>query len=721
MGKTRKIKQTKMNRTKTKRTKSIQNINHITIIKPTKDLKSVISLQTNLERQKYVDSMIKAFMQSNTSKVTPNSDFYNYTNYSWVSNKDRNLEISSKFYSQLDDPRIKQEEVYFKVMDIVKDLEHKNKEVANLRNSVLNRSEKDALHHIIEATEKINEFVKNDDLYGLLAYANMNEIVKPNSPIFWNIMPDLKHPEIIRNYINIPPANYGGLDQLITIFDTDDAATIKRKKEFKVKFFEYLQELFDTIYGKDTHKLDSEAMLQVNYEILNAIKNHDVKEELFHNVVTKSESVSKLGFDWSKFALALGYKHVPDFFISDSLSYVKTIMDIINAKWKTPAWISWWKYLFVKNISRFHKGISHIYFNFSRTYIQGITAHMPTEIGPIFIMSLGFDKAISEEFVKRYRSQKVIDYVNNMAEIIRSIFIKKIKRNTWLSPKTKAAALMKLEHMKFVIGDTAKGLHDDPKIKYSPTDPWGNLEKIYAYRLQKYIELDGKSSALLNFPYVDLKNIRLTGRQIYIVNAFYTPTKNDIYIPLAYLQKPFVDLDERGVEYNLAYIGFTLGHELAHSLDNTGSKFDHTGKLENWWSPRDFKIYNRKLDDIKKQYVLFAKRDGEVLDPNLSIGENCADIIGVSLCEEYLQDFQLKNDDVVSIKYLSFKGYYNYVAIQMRQVISKKALKAQMGTNPHPPDKYRVNVPLSRLKIFKSIYNIKKTDNMYWNNEDVIW
>ena len=61
-------------------------------------------------------------------------------------------------------------------------------------------------------------------------------------------------------------------------------------------------------------------------------------------------------------------------------------MDIINAKWKTPAWISWWKYLFVKNISRFHKGISHIYFKFSRTYVQGISSHMPIEIGPIFIM-----------------------------------------------------------------------------------------------------------------------------------------------------------------------------------------------------------------------------------------------------------------------------------------------------------------------------------------------
>jgi predicted metalloendopeptidase len=40
--------------------------------------------------------------------------------------------------------------------------------------------------------------------------------------------------------------------------------------------------------------------------------------------------------------------------------------------------------------------------------------------------------------------------------------------------------------------------------------------------------------------------------------------------------------------------------------------------------------------------------------------------------------------------------------------------------NPHPLDKYRANCPLSRLRLFKSIYNIKKGDGMYWDS-DTIW
>ena len=54
--------------------------------------------------------------------------------------------------------------------------------------------------------------------------------------------------------------------------------------------------------------------------------------------------------------------------------------------------------------------------------------------------------------------------------------------------------------------------------------------------------------------------------------------------------------------------------------------------------------------------------------------------------------------------------------MQIRQKISQKAILAQLKTNPHPLDKYRCNVPLSRLQLFRSVYNIKKGDRMYWES-----
>ena len=46
--------------------------------------------------------------------------------------------------------------------------------------------------------------------------------------------------------------------------------------------------------------------------------------------------------------------------------------------------------------------------------------------------------------------------------------------------------------------------------------------------------------------------------------------------------------------------------------------------------------------------------------------------------------------------------------------------KSQIIFNEHSFAKYRCNVPLSRSTIFRSIYNVKKGDHMYWKN-DTIW
>jgi predicted metalloendopeptidase len=98
-----------------------------------------------------------------------------------------------------------------------------------------------------------------------------------------------------------------------------------------------------------------------------------------------------------------------------------------------------------------------------------------------------------------------------------------------------------------------------------------------------------------------------------------------------------------------------------------------------------------------------------------------ADISGLAICEEYLKDFQDKNDDVIPIKDLSFQAFFVYVAISNKQHVYKNAIKSQLKVNPHPLDKYRVNVPLSRLELFRSIYNIKKGDDMYWPSTSTIW
>ena len=109
------------------------------------------------------------------------------------------------------------------------------------------------------------------------------------------------------------------------------------------------------------------------------------------------------------------------------------------------------------------------------------------------------------------------------------------------------------------------------------------------------------------------------------------------------------------------------------------------------------------------------------MDASLSTGEDLADISGLKICEEYLRDFQDKNHEPMPLRLESFKTFFIYIAIQSRQKIYDAAIKSQLKINPHPMNKYRTNCPLARLELFKSIYNIKKGDKMYWSNNDTIW
>jgi putative endopeptidase len=320
--------------------------------------------------------------------------------------------------------------------------------------------------------------------------------------------------------------------------------------------------------------------------------------------------------------------------------------------------------------------------------------------------------------VDRNKNDEIVKYVENLGTDLLTVFKRIITRNNWLSPSTKKNALLKLNHIKLIIG-SPKLLREDPLLGYSDTDAWGNIMKITWWRTEKLINLEGKQT--IDIPEIDWSIFKLVGTQAYIVNAYYTPTLNSIYIPLGYLQKPFIDLNERGIEYNLAHIGYTLGHEMSHSLDNTGRKYDYKGNLHNWWTPADLKKFNEKVANVVKQYETFAMYDGIKMDATLSTGENLADISGLFICEEYLRDFQIKNNDVTAIRALSFEAFFVYIAIQARQKIYDKAVQAQLKTNPHPMDKYRTNCPLSRLKLFQSVYNIKPGDKMYWSSTEPIW
>jgi putative endopeptidase len=735
------------------------------------EFKSFETIRSSNDSSSYENNIKKVIKllktQESPQNLAPNQDFYTYVNYLWLKNTQKNIKYLSKkekYFVQIDDYRMTQNKVYIQLFEIIRDYiknnphSKKTKCISNVYTSLLNLDSKPIKKHIkdlIDIIEYFHNYPKptqsnsnpeiitnynavktaesaisstvvkmykvtnfDDLLWELLAKINQNQIISFACPINWQVIPDEKNSTIFRNYVSLPELSlYDANFYLPNEGQTKDYIIYKNKviKEY----LKYIDKIFDACLGKH-HGLKAQDVFDVEYDILSAMGCDSVKNDSpdFYNIVKADESLEKYGFDWHKFSFYLGYKKVPDFFICDSLNYLKCIMDTLKKNFLSQKWKSYWYYIHLRQLIRFDKNLRHIYYDFNNKFLKGQPEMFPRELYPIFGLSYTFNTFLTEQYISKYKNDAAVEFVKILGYDLITVFKNIIKRNTWLSQKSKKAALEKLDHLKLVVAEP-ESLREDPLLDYSPDDAWSNLLLISRWKINKFLQLQGNE--VIDIPNVDWKNIELTGYQAYIVNAFYTPISNSIYVPLAYIQKPFVDMGERGMEYELAHIGFVLGHEMSHSLDNKGSKYDYSGNLKDWWTPQDKKHYESLIKNIQQQYEVWALRDGIKFDASLGIGEDMADISGLRIVIEYLGDFQEKNNDIIQVRSLSYQALFTYYAIQYREHIYKKALQAQLKTNPHPLDKYRTNVPLSRSKIFRTLFNVEKGDDMFWSSTNQIW
>ena len=655
------------------------------------------------------------------SKITPRNDYYTYINYRWISDQEKRLKTKKQYFVQQDSFRMGQDEVYHELMEMTEAYIKNNntprsKSISNVYKSFLHLNEKSAEAHAKHIYEFVEEYTKSKTLLEFLAEINKNEVVAWGSPIVWGINPNNKKSNIYTVFIGAGQLALYDYDLYGEIDAYDPAA--KYKTTVKREYFVYIDRLFTACIGKD-HGLLAQDIWDVENQILDAFVCTEIPNDSPNNYNNiNGKDAIKYGFDWPTFAKAMGYANVPDKIVVTSLNYLKCIMRTLQSSWTTPKWKTYWLYLYYRQLARFHNKWRPIHHDFHEKLISGQSIMFPPELYPVFGLSACFNTFLTNEFIAKNKRMEYILYVGNMADDLKEVFTRIIERNTWLAPSTKKVALLKLKTMKLIVGSPTI-LREDPLLDYTDNDAWGNLSKLSLWRTKQCTVLHNQT--VQDIPVIDWQAFKLVGTQAYVVNASYTADQNAIYIPLGILRKPFIDLDERGIEYNLAHIGFTLGHELSHSLDTTGSQYDQNGNFNNWWTDADRKVFNTKVKDVCNQYEEFAGRDGIKMDATMSSGENLADISGLAICSEYLKDFQTKNEDIVPIRSLSFEAFFCYYAIQARQQISRSAIEAQLKSNPHPLDKYRTNCPLSRIALFKSIFNIQKGDNMYWHNSDTIW
>lgn len=676
-----------------------------------------LKISNEKKNKEYVKTLKQAF--NIPYKITPQNDFYGYINYHWLK-KDKNLlNKELEYITQIDNIRITQNKVYLEIYNIIKNYikTHNNPESRSLENFTesahnLNPISK-SLTNIKEYILYLDELRKDkNNIWKLLAYINKIDMAKQKCPFVWTIEANPNNNKLFISKIS--PFIFDSL----YIYGIQSVSNYE-KKLTENQFNNYLKKLFNVTINNSNYNYKN--VTPVLLDIVEALLCKDESIEGVTNVIIDAdEAYEKYGFNWNEFAKELGYKEIPKKFLCGNLKYLKCGTKLLLDNWNSEKWRDFWLWIYVRIIARFTKSWNKIFFEYYGKTLRGQIAETSKEIKCTEYTCFAFNKLINKLYLHEYIDPSKIDFIKNLSEDLKIVFKRIITRNNWLSPKTKKYALEKLDALKILLVKPPEFSVDPPStIGYKKDELYNNLLKYSIWRTKFLISLVGKK--VQPFPTVDWTSypIKFTSYQSFVVNAMYIQSLNTIYIPAAYIQKPFIDLYNRTMGYNLATIGFTIAHELSHSLDDKGSKYDKNGNLLDWWTNEDKKNFKKIQESIIKQYEDWAKRDGLNYDASRTIGEDIADISGLAICDDFMRDFTETVTESVPAQIAFYQLFFIHFAVNLRQKLTNE--ESQLIINPHPPDKYRCNVPLSRSLLFRTIYNIKKGDKMWWPTTNQVW
>lgn len=214
------------------------------------------------------------------------------------------------------------------------------------------------------------------------------------------------------------------------------------------------------------------------------------------------------------------------------------------------------------------------------------------------------------------------------------------------------------------------------------------------------------------------------------VNAYYSPTRNEIVFPAAILQPPFFNIDADPA-LNYGAIGGVIGHEIGHGFDDQGSKSDGDGVLRNWWTPEDKNAFVARTDALVGQYNGFCPLDdGETcVNGRLGLGENTGDLGGLSMAYKAYKmsldtngDGELSADEEAPILggLTGDQRFFMAWAQVWRNKYREEALRQQLVRGPHSPPYYRVNGIVRNFDEWYEAFDVGPEHELYLPPEDRI-
>ncbi|UWZ86638.1 M13 family metallopeptidase [Occallatibacter riparius] len=326
-------------------------------------------------------------------------------------------------------------------------------------------------------------------------------------------------------------------------------------------------------------------------------------------------------------------------------------------------------------------------------------------------------EAVGQDWVKENFPPKAKASMDKLVAALDKALADDIKTLPWMSDETKKAAEAKLELYRNKIGYPEKW-RDYSALTVKRDDALGNARRTDVFDRNYNLNKLGKP--------VDEKEWGMTPPT---VNAYYSPSNNDINFPAGILQPPFFD-PNIDPAVNFGGIGVVIGHEMTHGFDDQGSKYDGHGNLREWQTADDRQKFNERTDCEVKEYNGFETapaHDGiaaQNLNGKLTLGENTADNGGLRIAYMALLDTLAQDgksiDDKIDGYTEAQRFFIGFAQVWCSNQTEQSARQLAL-TDPHSPGKWRTNGSVQNFDGFAKAWNCKKGQPMYPENACRVW
>ncbi|GEA32772.1 M13-type metalloendopeptidase [Clostridium diolis] len=630
---------------------------------------------------------------NNSQGVRLNDDFYDAVNSDWI--KNAKIEDGKSTASTFDDVENKVTE---QIKDIInnllinKDAYKENsdeKKIINIYNNTLNieARNREGIKPVKENLDEIKSIGTIDDITKLWKDKRIL-----NSTIKFSVEKDIKDVKTNILYISPTALSLGDSDEYTNPTEnskkerklTEDyynkilmlSGYTQQESQKKVDdMFKFEEMVAPYIKGKK-EKATTKNLIDEQYnvytvaELNNLAPNLNLPEIMNYMGIDKANKIILEDPEWLKAFNKLYNK--------ENLPLIKNYIEIVNL-------------LYASNY------LSEDFENANKEYASnmlGITGNVSKEEEAVDNVNSMMGMAIGRLYSEKYVPEKTKKDVESITKDIIAVYKKRIDNLDWMSSQTKKNAIDKLDKLKIKIA-YPDSWNDYSKLDIKSYEEGGSLfQNAMTLRIFERDKMFNKINKLVDKDEDQFKP--------QTVNAFYSATENSIIIPGGIIQGHFYDVNAPK-EVNLGGIGVIIGHEISHAFDNTGAQYDSDGNLNNWWTEEDYKEFMQKTQKVANFYSQIEAMPGEKLDGNLTVGENIADIGGVSCLLDILGEMNNAN----------YKAFFESYAVTWRQITTKEYATYALIIDVHSPNKVRVNAVLPQFQKFYDTYGITEKDGMY--------